>query len=161
MSQERQNILAEFSGLLSSLTETVCHLAQQEEEKASAASERRHELLEGLIRQEQALLMKLKGLEQRRLELLKGLGWESLTFRSILSQAPEEEREILNPLFISLDREINRLRFSHEAANRILGARIHELQIFLSNTKGAESAGSFGEAGSLGFPPSRLQDKYV
>lgn len=139
---------------MTELTEVVCELAQQEEEKASAASERRHEALDGCIRQEQALLMKLKGLEQRRTELIGQLGWDSLTFRQILSQAPEAEKVLMEPLFFSLDWEIGRLRRAHEAANRIIGSRIHELQIFLARLKRPQRQIILRPAASLLSAPS-------
>ncbi|MCC8024775.1 MAG: hypothetical protein LIP16_05685 [Clostridium sp.] len=161
MSQERQSTLDEFAAVMTELTEVVCELAQQEEEKASAASERRHEALDGCIRQEQALLMKLKGLEQRRTELIGQLGWDSLTFRQILSQAPEAEKVLMEPLFFSLDWEIGRLRRAHEAANRIIGSRIHELQIFLARAEAAAAADNSETGGVSPFRPFRMQDKYV
>lgn len=160
MSQDRKNTLAELESVISGLTETVRELAQQEEEKAAAASERKHEQLDGFIHQEQALLMKIKGLEQRRTELLGQLGWESLTFRQILSQAEENEKNHLEPLFISLDAGISRLKHSHEAANRILTTRIYELQMFLARTQ-AEAGNASGESSHSAFHSSRIQDTYV
>ena len=67
MNQNTQETLEEFAAVIRDLSVVAVHIAQIEEAKAAAASARRHELLDGYIQDEQAHILKLRGLEQRRL----------------------------------------------------------------------------------------------
>ncbi len=61
----------EFTSVIRDLTEVAASISQAEDAKALAASEKRHEKLNGYIQEEQAYILKLRGLEQRRMRLAK------------------------------------------------------------------------------------------
>ena len=106
MDLNTQETLEKFATIIRELTDTADYMARIEENKAIVASEKRHQLLDGLIQDEQAQILKLRGLEQRRLRLADSLGWKSLTFRQILEKAEPEQQTLLQPLFGELEHQL-------------------------------------------------------
>lgn len=137
MNQETRDLLDSFSDIIRQLTVLTGQLSQVEEAKAEAASEKRHELLDGFIQKEQAQLLKLRGLEQHRMKLAKNLGWDSLTFRQILDKADSQQREVLLPLFTELEQQLNRLTQSRKASEHIINVRIHEIETLIALQEGS------------------------
>ena len=122
MNQITQESLEEFAAVIRDLSDTAARIAQVEEAKAAAASQRRHELLDGYIQDEQAQILKLRGLEQRRLTLADALGWKSLTFRQILEKAAPEQDHLLRPLFSDLEQNLKRLEHARKSSEKIINA---------------------------------------
>ena len=81
MDSNTRDTLDKFASVIRELTDTAGNIAHIEEQKAVAASEKRHQLMDAFIQDEQAQILRLRGLEQRRLRLADSLGWKSLTFR--------------------------------------------------------------------------------
>lgn len=160
MNQDTQTLLEDFTAVIKDLTDVAGRLSRIEEEKAQAASLRRHELLDGYIQKEQALILKLRGLEQHRMKLARELGWDSLTFRQILEKASSGEQELLSPAFLELEQQLTRLQNAKEAAGKILNVRIHELQVAIARREG----GSYDNSGNVNVksPASaKMRDTYV
>ena len=67
--QSSDTSLEQFVQVLKQLIEAVTVLAGQEEQMAQAAALSQHHLISGFLNQEQAQLLKLRGLEQKRLRL--------------------------------------------------------------------------------------------
>lgn len=160
MDQNTQQTLEEFASVIKQLIAAAEDIARIEEEKASAATDRRHYLMDSFIQEEQAAILKLRGLEQRRLRLADSLGWKSLTFRQILEKAGPEEHTLLQPLLLELERQLKRLEQARGNAEQIIHTRLHEIQILLARQQGS----SYDNTGNVNLsPPARakLQDKYV
>ena len=92
----------EFCKTLHHLSNVVEKLTQIENEKATAAAQKQHSIIDPLLRKEQPLVLSLRGAEKQRTEQAAALGWEGLTFRQILDTADAEQREALSPLFAEL-----------------------------------------------------------
>ena len=120
MSQTIHDPLKNYITVIQDLTAVAGDITHVEEIKTAAAADKRHELLDGCIQEEQALLLKLRGLEQHRISLQKDLGWDTLTLQQILDRSSEEERELLSPVFARLDHYLRRLQQAREAAEKIL-----------------------------------------
>ena len=103
-----------FLTILRELTETAHSIARAEEEKAVALSLKRHDLLDGFMKKEQAYILTLRGLDQHRVRLAKSLGWESLTFVQILEKVEPVQKEYLKILFHDLEQELRTLQQSNE-----------------------------------------------
>ena len=136
MDKNRQVLYASFLDIIRDLTDTAHKLAQVEEEKAAAVSQKRHELLEGFMKREQAGILKLRGLDQHRIRLTKRLGWDSMSFSQILDEVNLVQREYLKMLFFELRQELMRLIQSKELAERIINVRIYELLITVERKAG-------------------------
>lgn len=160
MEQQTQELFDDFVSVIKELTTVVRDISQVEEAKAEAASLKKHELLNGYIQEEQAHILKLRGLEQRRIRLAKDLGWESLTFRQILDVASLRQAPLLRSLFFDLQDQMNRLTKARDASEHIIGVRLHELQTAIAQQEG----GSYDESGNVNLNSqfhSRLRDTYV
>lgn len=160
MNQNTQETLEEFAAVIRDLSVVAVHIAQVEEAKAAAASARRHELLDGYIQDEQAQILKLRGLEQRRLKLMDTLGWKSFTFRQILEKATSEQEHLLRPLFLELEQHLKRLEHARKSSEQIINARLREMNLIMARQQGR----SYDNTGALnaGSPVrTKLQDKYV
>ncbi|MFR8069353.1 MAG: flagellar export chaperone FlgN [Clostridium sp.] len=134
---------AELLPVLSRLSETLRRLNTAEEAKASAASLGRHEQLDSILTEEQALILELRGLEQKRISILNQTGWNNLSFRQILEQEDEDGREKLAPFFEQLRQSADLLRSTKENADRILKVRLHQIR-FLSNSENGPHYDHYG-----------------
>lgn len=63
MNKDRQILYEGFLNIIRDLTDIAHKIAQIEEEKTVAVSLKRHELLEGFMKKEQASILKLRGLD--------------------------------------------------------------------------------------------------
>ena len=88
-----------FSDTLEQLLGLMGSISELEEAKAEAASTKQHQKIDGLLKEEQALILKLRGLEQLRMKQAGALGWQGLTFRQILERADGGQKKLLSPLF--------------------------------------------------------------
>lgn len=122
------NTLNEFAGSITRITDVVKEIRQIEEQKAISASEGQHDKMDSFLKQEQVLLLKLRGLEQHRLHQMEIMGWKGLTFRQILSAVPPVQNERLFPLFANLDRELGLLLDAKDSADRIITLRLSQFQ---------------------------------
>ncbi len=160
MTDTAQNPLETFAAVIRDLTDTAERIARIEEVKAEAASLRQHNRLDGLIQDEQAQILKLRGLEQRRLKLAEALGWKSLTFRQILETASPDETEPLAPLFFDLEQQLKRLEQARSSSEQIIQTRLHEMEVFLARQQG-DSYDSMGNLNTGSPAHAKLQNKYV
>lgn len=150
--------LNEFIEVLNQLTQVVHALTQIEEKKALAAAQSQHMLMNDFLNPEQAQILKLRGLEQKRIKLADKLGWKGLTFRQILNQPELSRKELLSPLFVELDAGIRRLTGAKDSADRVIKLRLRELESAIA--KGAGSSYD-GKGAPMGSSPVHFHDKYV
>jgi len=160
MEQRAQDLFDDFTAVIEETIQLISDIAQVEADKAEAASLKQHHLMDGYIQKEQAQILKLRGLEQRRIRLAKGLGWDSLTFRQILSKVSLRQGGRLQPLFEELQWQLGLLQDSRNAAERIINVRLHELDIALA----AQAGSSYDNSGNVSSNPplhSAMRDTYV
>lgn len=158
---EKQLILYEkFLSIISDLTETAHSIARAEEEKAVALSLKRHELLDGFMRKEQAYILKLRGLDQHRVRLTKSLGWEALTFSQILEKVEPAKKKYLKILFHDLEQELRAIQQSREVAERIMNVRVYELLTAMERQEGIPYDRE-RKVGFKGIPHTNLCDRHV
>ena len=153
-----KDLLEEFAGSIEQLAHTIEGIARIEEEKAETASLGYHDRMDGILKREQVYILKLRGLEQKRLRLAEAMGWKGLTFRQILSQSTPEQAGRLSPLFTRLDSQIKHLREVKDTAERMIQVRLREFNVILSSTTG----GGCDENGvPVKGPSSFFHDRYV
>lgn len=120
--------LNELNGLILKLADIVSELSAIEQEKAQAVSLYRHRQLEACIRREQAAILKLRGAEEKRLSLMKALGWEGLSLSQLLSALEAEPCPKLQGSLESLREAANSLLAFKADSERILNVRLHALR---------------------------------
>jgi len=160
MSQTTRDPFKDYITIIKDLTAVAGSITRVEEAKTAAVSGRKHEILDSCIQEEQALLLKLRGLEQHRIKLQQELGWDSLTIHQILDTASPEQAETLDPLFQTLDRQLQRLQKAREASERILKVRLHELEIFSQAGASYDNGGNVS-TGSAPQGTGRIRSTYV
>lgn len=155
---EQQAALDQFCQVLTQTGDVLKALTQMEQKKANAASEKQHQLMDGFLKEEQALILKLRGLEQRRIKLMDGLGFQGLRFRQILEQASPELQELLSPYFTMLTEEAAQLTQAKEAADRIIKVRLREIESITASGQGMNYESDGGITQKF---PSHFKDTYV
>lgn len=160
MNQTLQESFEEFTAVIRDLAAVVSDIGRVEEAKARAASEKRHQLLDGYIQQEQAQILKLRGLEQHRIRLAETLGWNSLTFRQILENASPEQAEVLKPIFLRLEEELSQMQQARKSSEQIIQVRLHEIQTAIAKQEGS----SYDNTGNVNLNAplhNKIRDTYI
>lgn len=148
----------EFCSTVHSIIQTVSEITVLERDKAAAAAQRQHHLLDRYINQEQAEMLKLRGLEKKRSLYMEQLGFGQMTFRQILETVSPREQEHLSPLFTELMDKLKVLTDTKSDADRLIQSRLRELDIFLSGKREV----SYGPNGRHGSVASRQRkDTYI
>lgn len=108
------------------------HLISIEQEKLDAAVKNRVTFVEDCMHKEQAAVLQLRGLEQKRETEQKHLGMEGFTFRQILEEAPAETAASLKPLFDQLSERVAAFRSVSDSAKNIIEVNLHMIQSALA-----------------------------
>ena len=95
-----------FADLMKEFIEFFDTLIPIEQDKLDATVKNRVGILEDFMHKEQAAVMRLRGLEQKREAELKRLGLEGCTFRQILDKIPDTDAAMLKPLFDRIDSQV-------------------------------------------------------
>lgn len=133
----------EFKKVIRDLITLFRQFIKIEETKLNAATGKHVATLEDCVTQEQALLLRLRGLEQSRERAQKKAGYEGLQFREILERVPDDEREELYELFDELSREVQMFREINEDANQILQTNLYAIEKALKK----KTSGLYNEKG--------------
>ena len=160
MDQKTQKSFEEFTAVIQDLTAVVADIGKVEDAKARAAAEKHHQLLDGYIQREQAQILRLRGLEQHRIQLAETLGWNSLTCRQILERAPQEQVQILKPLFVQLEEQLQQMQQSRKSSEQIIQVRLHELQVAIARQEGS----SYDNAGNVNLSAplhNKMKNTYI
>ncbi len=104
------NDFSAFADLMKEFNAFFDTLIPIEQDKLDATVKNRVALVEDYMHKEQAAVMRLKGLEQKREMEQKRLGLEGCTFRQILERIPDTDAAMLKPLFDKMDRQIRTLQ---------------------------------------------------
>ena len=91
--------LSVFQELIRQLIELFDRMIPLEQSKLEVVSHKQVAKLEDIIKKEQAEIMALRGLDQKRERIQADMGWKDMTFQEILKQLPEEQRPEVKELF--------------------------------------------------------------
>ena len=142
--------MADFSGFTTVIEEYLQlfdDLIAIEQEKLTAAVKNQVSFVEDCINKEQAAMLKMRGLEQRREKEQQNLGFADLPFREILAQVPEDTAHVLRPLFEILTQRLTAFRSVSDSAKDAIQVNLHNIQIALAAQ----------EAGNKTYTPTREQ----
>ena len=121
------NLLTVFSEL-SPLLSALCDL---EDALAVSCAKQSQEEIDTLVKDAQASLLRFKGLEKKRLELQKNLGFLPTSLPEFLKKVPEDDSEVWADRISNLEKNLRRFIESRENAERILQFRLAELSPLL------------------------------
>lgn len=117
-----------------------------EQQKLDAAVAQKVAAVEDCMNREQAFVLRLRGLEQKRERLQREMGEEELTFREIIERAPAREGERLKPLFLRLSERLSHFQSVRDGARDAIEVNLHMIR-------------SRTEAGGVSYSPSGKKEK--
>lgn len=132
--EELQKILTDTCVFLKDITDV-------ETEKLEAALKNNVLLLEDCIKKEQALVLRSRGLDQKRQKLQKSMGAESLTLKQIVEAASAEDRAALDPLYQKLTAGLKEYREVYESAKTAIEINLHRINTGLEQMTGKQAEG--------------------
>ncbi len=103
-------------------------MTQIQEEKTAAVRGDDLDILNECIKQEQAVGMTLRGLEQKRVAALKSLSLERIPLSNLVSAAPEDCRDEARRISEALLRQHSLFRGAYDAARDILEVNLHQIE---------------------------------
>lgn len=110
-----------------------------EQKKLDAAVDNKVLIVEDCMNKEQAAILKMRGLEQKREQAQKDLDMDGFTFRQILEASSEEHADILKPLFDRLSQQVTMFQSISESAREMIELNLHTIQSSLSKQAAAKS----------------------
>ena len=139
----------EFSDFIKLIKEFICffdELIPLEQEKLDAAVKNRVSFIEECMHKEQAAILRLRGLEQKRDKTQEKLGIKDYTFRQILENAPEDVSSVLKPLFDQMSEQVRTLQSISDNSKDIIEVNLHVIQSSLAgDSPGKETYSASGK----------------
>ena len=138
-------IFTSFSELIKEYADMFDSLIKVEEQKIDAINKNQVTFVEDCMNQEQAAILKLRGLELQRAEVMKELGCEGLTFRQVIEKYPEHSALLL-PLFQQLSDRLQTFRSLNDNAKDLIEVNLHVINSLLNEKE--EQAQSYAPNGN-------------
>ena len=126
----------EFKKVIRQLIDLFGQLTKIERVKLDGAAGKHIGTVEDCVTQQQALMLRLRGLEQARERAQEKAGYGGMQFRDILAKVPDSEREELYQLFDELSRKIQMFQEVNEDTNKILRTHLYSIDKALREKTG-------------------------
>lgn len=137
----------ELMRVFTDLGELFDQLILFEEKKAECIFQDDIDGLDAFMNEEQAFLLKLRGLEQRREKLLQKSGVEEQTFRQLIQGAKGEEQTAFQSHFEILSDKTGRLKTAIDYTQRLIELKQHGVETLLNQIHQG-SPGTYDPSGS-------------
>lgn len=118
-----------FIAIIKELIEIVNILISVEQDKLYTMLNKKLPLIELCIKKEEACLLRLRGIEQRREEEQKRLGLANHSFQEILNDIPEEAKLVLKPLFEEFSSQIRVLYSIVDSEKDLITVNCHIMHL--------------------------------
>lgn len=148
-----------FRNLMEEYDELLMELLEIEEDKIMAISDEDLDFLNECIRDEEAGMLKMRGLDIRRDAITKEIGYVGKTFKQILEIVAADYRDELQPLFNSISEKTRRLKELSDSIRNMLESKmmLNESMIESLNKPG----NIYDKNGSLVQGSSGTRDKSI
>lgn len=133
------DMFSAFVSIINEFIQLFDELIPIEQKKLDAAVDNKVTVVEDCMNKEQAAILKMRGLEQKREQAQKDMDMDGFTFRQILEASSEEHADVLNPLFDQLSQQVTTFRSISESAREMIELNLHNIQSSLSQEMGARS----------------------
>lgn len=135
-----------FADLMKEFIEFFDTLIPIEQDKLEATVKNRVALVEDFMHKEQAAVMRLRGLEQKREAEQKRLGLEGCTFRQILGKIPDTDAAMLKPLFDKMDSQVRTMQSLSGSIKDAIEVNLRVIQRNLTgNSPGSSTYSATGQ----------------
>ena len=143
-----------FKDIIVQTIEAIEQFAEIEQTKLEAAADANLTALEDCMTKEQAMIMRIKGLEQERAKRQAENGMEGLTFKDILQQCTPEDKPELQPLFDRLNQSLAVFQDISKSAEQII-----KTNLYVVNRRLEQQGKAYDKDGSTDMPKEgRLTD---
>lgn len=152
---------SEYFSMLDTLTQQLEELEQLQHKKIQAVREHDLDVLNDCMKQEQAVSLALRGLEQKRETLSRQLGLEKFTLSKVPEGMPPEERTLAQQRVEQLLRLWDRTHSAQQAARTVVEGDLRRVNQQLEK-KGIDpqiEEGYHDHAGP-GIPPKGLRTDF-
>ena len=105
--------------------------------------------VEECMKSEQAMMLKLRGLDRKREAVQKELGFENMSFKEIIGTLAEDEKHNFDALFDEMQKNLKLYKETSKLSQDAIEINLHRLDKYLSELNGAEAAGVYNEKGSV------------
>lgn len=132
--------MKELAGELTKILEEITSLLNQylplEAEKLKAIQENKVGFVEDSMKKEQALILKMRGLDGKREELLKKAGCTGKTMREILEELEENEKRQVQPVFDRLVLAVQNFDSYNAESMKLIQLRLHDMEKAAAESQG-------------------------
>lgn len=146
----------DYIQFLSALLQEVEHLTEIGQQKYEAAQNYDLDKINEYMKQEQAISLTLRGMDQKRIKLLKELGCEDVPLRDMPNHCPEEYRQEIGGLVERLLRAHQVLRSTESLARTIMEQDLRGIQQELE-ARGVVQDMEDNYQAAPGEPPAELR----
>ncbi|MCI8559355.1 MAG: flagellar protein FlgN [Lachnospiraceae bacterium] len=150
--------LSAFEKVIQQMIELFDRMIPLEQSKLEAVSKNKIAVLEDIIKKEQAEIMSLRGLDQKRERTQEELGWKDLTFQQILKEAPEEQSK-LQELFDELAGRVKTFQSVTESSKTMMEVNLHAINQVIAQQAGGTQ--TYKEDGSVEAGTSHFTDRRI
>lgn len=151
--------LSSFQQLIRQFIALFDRMIPLEQSKLDVVSQNQITLLEDIIKKEQAEIMALRGLDQKRERLQAELGWKDLTFQEILKHLPEEQQMEMKQLFDDLAGRVKSFQTITESSKTMMEVNLHAINQVIAQQSGGTQ--TYKEDGSVETGASHFTDRRI
>lgn len=157
MNNEKQASLEPLYEIIRSTLALFDDLIVFENKKLDAIAANDILLLDQHMNEEQAYLLKMRGLDAKREKVQKELGFAGLTFREIIEKAEAADKAALLPLFEELNEKSAELKAGIRSTKRYLDLHVNSIAALLEKLEaGGATYDQSGEKTNQADPPKRF-----
>ena len=120
--------MGELTEVLAEITELLRQYLPLEEEKLKAVKENKVSIVEDCMLKEQALLLKMKGLDRKREDILKEKGCEGMTLKEVIHRLGEEEKRKAQPVFDEFALIVQNFNSLNEESMKLIRLNLHRIE---------------------------------
>lgn len=128
-------VIEEFHQIVIAIIKLLKTLMGIEQEKLQAITQNDLQKLDACIKEEQAQVLKLRGLDRKRDLLLVRMGYENLSFKEIIDVLPQEDRAESRRLYNELQRATDDFNNINASVRTALEVNLHNINAALESLK--------------------------
>lgn len=153
--------LTKFAELMKNFIELFDRMIPLEQEKLEVVKQNQVSKLEELIKKEQAEVMALRGLDQKREAMQKELGFEGMTFQEILGKLPEQESAGMKELFDALGERVGSFQRITESSKTLMEVNLHAINKAVAKKQYGDNVRTYEEDGSVRSETAHFTDRRI
>lgn len=153
--------MTKFAELLRQFVELFDRMTPLEQEKLDVVKRNQVSALEEIIKREQAEVMALRGLDQKRECLQKELGFEGMSFQEILERLPKEQQPEFQELFDILGSRVKEFQSVTESSKVMMEVNLHAINKMAAQIYGNADTRTYEGDGSLQAEAPHFTDRRI